>query len=53
VPWVRQVSGSTKAPMLIPAACLFTFGVVTLILIRRKRHDGMQEADNGCRVEAA
>ncbi len=53
VPWVRQVSGNTKAPMLIPAACLFTFGVVTLILIRRKRHDGMQKADNGRRVEAA
>jgi MFS family permease len=38
VPWVRQASGSTKAPMLIPAACLFTFAIVTLILIRRERH---------------
>jgi MFS family permease len=52
VPWVRQVSGSTKAPMLIPAACLFTFGVVTLILIRRNRHVGA-EAANAARVEAA
>jgi cyanate permease len=39
VPWVRQASGSTKAPMLIPAACLFTFGIVTLILMRRERRD--------------
>jgi hypothetical protein len=38
--------------MLIPAACLFTFGVVTLILIRRNRHDGTQEAGARRRVEA-
>jgi hypothetical protein len=38
--------------MLIPAACLFTFGVVTLILIRRNRHDGTREAANGRTAEA-
>jgi hypothetical protein len=32
--------------MLIPAACLFTFGIVTLVLMRRERHakpDGARE----------
>jgi len=36
VPWVRQTSGSAKAPMLIPAACLLIFAVVTMILMRRE-----------------
>jgi cyanate permease len=36
VPWVRQTSGSVKAPMLIPAACLLIFAVVTMILMRRE-----------------
>ena len=37
VPWVRQTSGSVKAPMLIPAACLLIFAVVTMLLMRRAR----------------
>jgi MFS family permease len=52
VPWVRQASGSTKAPMLIPAACLFTFSVVTVILMRRERH-GKADAARERRAEAA
>ncbi len=52
VPWVRQASGSTKAPMLIPAACLFTFGIVTLILMRRERH-AQADVARERRVEAA
>ena len=46
VPWVRQVSGSARAPMLIPATCLLTFGVITLILIRRSRDAGARGADS-------
>jgi hypothetical protein len=46
VPWVRQVSGSARAPMLIPAACLLTFGVITLVLIRRSRDTGARGADS-------
>ena len=37
VPWVRQTSGSVKAPMLIPAACLTIFTIVTLLLLYRDR----------------
>ncbi|MGE8510340.1 MAG: MFS transporter, partial [Paraburkholderia terricola] len=37
VPWVRQTSGSVKAPMLIPATCLLIFATVTLLLLRRER----------------
>jgi cyanate permease len=37
VPWVRQTSGSVKAPMLIPATCLMIFAIVTLILMRRSK----------------
>jgi MFS family permease len=36
VPWVRQASGSVKAPMLIPAACLMVFAIVTFLLMRRE-----------------
>jgi len=37
VPAVRQASGSVRAPMLIPAACLLVFAVVTALIIRRNR----------------
>ncbi|SAL21937.1 major facilitator transporter [Caballeronia terrestris] len=37
VPWVRQTSGSVKAPMLIPATCLMIFAIITLILMRRSK----------------
>lgn len=40
VPWVRQASGSVKAPMLIPAACLTVFAIVTFFLMRRNRTGG-------------
>ncbi|WP_429499649.1 MFS transporter [Robbsia andropogonis] len=36
VPWVRQVSGSAKAPMLVPATCLMIFAIVTAILLIRR-----------------
>jgi hypothetical protein len=32
--------------MLIPATCLLTFGVITLILIRRSRDAGARGADS-------
>ena len=37
VPWVRQASGSVKAPMLIPATCLMVFAIITAILMRRSK----------------
>jgi cyanate permease len=37
VPWVRQTTGSVKAPMLIPATCLLVFAVITLLILRRER----------------
>ncbi|QCP54104.1 MFS transporter [Trinickia violacea] len=47
VPWVRQISGSTKAPMLIPAVCLATFALISLVLILRERRRGGREATGG------
>lgn len=35
VPAVRQASGSVRAPMLIPAACLLVFATITALIIRR------------------
>ena len=37
VPWVRQTTGSVKTPMLIPAACLLVFAIITAILMRRSK----------------
>ncbi|AFT89434.1 MFS transporter [Paraburkholderia phenoliruptrix] len=37
VPWVRQTTGSVKAPMLIPATCLLVFAVVTVFILRRDK----------------
>ncbi|WP_347558402.1 MFS transporter [Robbsia sp. KACC 23696] len=37
VPWVRQISGSTKAPMLVPATCLLIFAIVTAVLLSRRK----------------
>ncbi|WP_244818006.1 MFS transporter [Caballeronia sp. Lep1P3] len=45
VPWVRQTSGSVKAPMLIPAACLLIFAIVTMLLMRRAKARGDAPAD--------
>lgn len=35
VPFVRQASGSTRTPMLIPAACMLIFAVITALNLRR------------------
>jgi sugar phosphate permease len=35
VPFVKQTTGSTQAPMLIPAACMLIFAVVTSFVLRR------------------
>jgi cyanate permease len=37
VPWVRQTTGSVKAPMMIPATCLLVFAIVTVFILRRDR----------------
>ena len=31
MPWVQRTTGSTAAPMLVPAACLFIFGIGAII----------------------
>jgi len=38
VPWVRQTTGSVKAPMLIPATCLLLFAAITVFILRRERN---------------
>nr|WP_241019027.1 MFS transporter [Paraburkholderia sp. Tr-20389] len=35
VPFVKQTTGSTQAPMLIPAACMLVFAIVTSFVLRR------------------
>ena len=35
VPFVKQTTGSTQAPMLIPAACMLIFACVTMFVLRR------------------
>jgi sugar phosphate permease len=35
VPFVKQATGSTRAPMLIPAACMLIFAVATMLILRR------------------
>ncbi|GJH01668.1 MFS transporter [Paraburkholderia terrae] len=35
VPFVKQTTGSTQAPMLIPAACMLIFAFVTMFVLRR------------------
>ena len=37
VPWARQVSGSTRVPMMVPATCLLIFAIITLLIMRRER----------------
>jgi len=37
VPWARQVSGSTRVPMMVPATCLLIFATITLLIMRRER----------------
>ncbi|HEY4297684.1 MAG TPA: MFS transporter [Paraburkholderia sp.] len=40
VPWVRETSGSVRAPMLIPAACLLLFAAITALILRGRRETG-------------
>ena len=35
VPFVKQTTGSNQAPMLIPAACMLIFAIVTSFVLRR------------------
>ena len=35
VPFVKEATGSTRAPMLVPAACMVIFAMVTACLLRR------------------
>lgn len=35
VPFVKQTTGSTQAPMLIPATCMLIFALVTTFVLRR------------------
>lgn len=35
VPFVKQVTGSTRAPMLVPAACMVIFAIITALILRR------------------
>ncbi|WP_109480554.1 MFS transporter [Paraburkholderia sp. C35] len=35
VPFVKQTTGSTRAPMLIPAACMLIFALITVFVLRR------------------
>ena len=37
VPWVRETSGSVKAPMLSPASCLLLFAAITVPILRRAK----------------
>jgi nitrate/nitrite transporter NarK len=48
VPWVRQTTGSVKAPMMIPATCLLVFAIVTVFILRRDR--GARVAQSGVAV---
>jgi len=34
MPWVQKTTGSTAAPMLVPAGCLFIFGIGAIIAAR-------------------
>lgn len=35
VPFVKQATGSTRAPMLVPAACMVIFAIITAMILRR------------------
>jgi sugar phosphate permease len=35
VPFVKQVTGSNQAPMLVPAACMVIFALITAYILRR------------------
>ncbi|MCP3719023.1 MFS transporter [Paraburkholderia sp. CNPSo 3281] len=35
VPFVKQATGSTRMPMLVPAACMVIFAIVTAMILRR------------------
>ena len=35
VPFVKQTTGSTRAPMLVPALCLLIFALITTLILRR------------------
>lgn len=35
VPFVKQTTGSTRAPMLVPAACMVIFAIITALILRR------------------
>jgi nitrate/nitrite transporter NarK len=37
VPFVKQATGSTRAPMLVPAACMVIFAIITATMLRRAR----------------
>ncbi|WP_321852325.1 MFS transporter [Burkholderia diffusa] len=40
-PWIRNQTGSTAAPMLMPAACLVVVLFGTLLMLARRGRDGM------------
>jgi nitrate/nitrite transporter NarK len=35
VPFVKQATGSTRAPMLVPAACMVIFAIITACILWR------------------
>jgi sugar phosphate permease len=35
VPFVKQATGSTRMPMLVPAACMVIFAIITACILRR------------------
>lgn len=43
VPWAREASGSVRAPMLIPAACLLLFAAITALILRRAGGEPAQD----------
>ena len=47
VPWVRETTGSVKAPMLIPASCLLLFAAITVPILCRAK--GVSVAGTGRR----
>ncbi|QGZ65471.1 MFS transporter [Paraburkholderia acidisoli] len=46
VPFVKQVTGSTRAPMLVPSCCMVIFAVVTLLILRRGQREPQRADDS-------
>jgi len=38
VPFVKQTTGSTRAPMLVPAACMVIFAIITAVILSRSKN---------------